>query len=219
MPTLAEFYSAVSTELRRGTALDELIPAKARQALRWMESQHTFLHMERYADLTLTSGVRSASLPTGFKRMKSWRILVDDDDGSSYFAISKVDSYDISRIETARPSAYWQDGKDYFWLDNIPDQTYSSEMAYTAYTTLPTNTAESPYVIQNYETILISKTMVLFGPQLRDANVLTLYKDQLNDQMKAAVDADVEERQSWQSESVQYGHEFIEEINSRGDEQ
>ena len=213
--TLAEFYTAVSTELRRGSTLDSLIPAKARQALRWMESQHTFLHMEHYAEITLNSGVRSASLPTGFKKMLSWRILgeADSDGGTSYFNITKIDSYDISRIELSRPSAYWQDGKDYFWLDNTPDEDYETEMAYTAYTTLPTNTADSPYVVQNYETVLLSKTMVLFGPQLRDQVVLTLYKDQLNDMMKAAIDADVEERQSWQSESVQYGHEVLEHIN------
>jgi hypothetical protein len=188
------------------------------QALRWMEGQHTFLHMERYADLTIHEDERSIALPTGFKKMLSWRILEESDSQtSSYFDIRKIDSYDISRLERKRPNAYWQDGKDYFWLDNVPDKDYETEMAYTAYTTLPSNTAETPYVIQNYETILLSKTVCLFGPQLRDTKVLTLYKDQMGDSMKAAIDADVEERQSWQSESVQYGYEFREQINAIGD--
>lgn len=219
MTTLAQFYASVSAEIRRGNTLDSLIESKARQALRWMEGQHTFLHMEHYASLVLSSGARSVAPPTGFKKMGAWRIIIDDsDEGSSYFNISKVDFYDVSRIEVKRPSAYWQDGKDYFWLDNTPDQDYNTEMAYTGYTVLPSDTSQEPYVIQNYESLLLSQTMVLFAPQLRDPNVLNLYKPQRDEMMKSSIDADVEERQSWQSESVQYGAEFREDINSRGDQ-
>ena len=217
--TLEDFYGSVSTELRRGTSLDSSIPAKFRQALRWMEGQHTFIHMERYADLIISasaSSPRAVTQPAGFKKMLGWRILNDD---GEYSDITKVDFYDISKIETAKPTAYWQDGRDYFWLDNTPDQDYNSEVAYSAYTQIPTNTSQELYVVNTYESLLLSATMVCFGPLLRSTETIAMYKDERDTMMKSAIDADIEERQSWQSESVQYGWEVKQRINSQGDEQ
>jgi len=216
--TLEEFYASVSREIRRGTSLDDVIPDKVRQALRWMEGQHTFIHMERYADLIISASAnepRAIPQPVGFKKMKGWRIL----DDSIYYDIRKIDFYDVSKIEEARPNAYWQDGKDYFWLDNTPDQDYNSEVAYTAYTIIPTDPAQELLVVNDFESLLLSATMVCFGPLLRSVDTINMYKDERDTMMKAAIDADIEERQSWQSESVQYGFEFREHINSRGDEQ
>lgn len=212
MTTLAAFYAEISAEVRRGTSLDASIPRKVQQAVRWIESQHTFKHMEKYVELEiLSTGTepRALPLPAGFKSMLTWRILLE----SKYYNIIKVDAYDVSEIDTTRPKAYWQDGMDYFWLDSEPDQDYESEMNFIGYTTLPTDTAESPYIIQEFGALILYQTMVLMAPLMRDATTLQFYKGEREEMIKAAIDADVEARQSAETPSVQYGHEFSEQIN------
>lgn len=220
MTTAVEFYALVSTEIRRGTTLDSSIPRKVQQAVRWMEDQHTFGHMEHYASLLIDSTVSSPRAivpPSGFKKMVAWRGLEvdqDDSDESSYFDINKVDFYDVSRIEVARPTSYWQDGMDYFWLDNTPDQDYDTEMAYDGYTVVA-DAGASPYIFQQFEALILAKTMILFAPLLRDPAVSTFYQPEVDSMMKAAIDSDVEARQGWQSQSVQYGWEERQIINLR----
>ena len=216
MTTLAEFYTLVSSEIRRGTSLDTHIPKKVQQAVRWMEEQHTFRHMEHYAALTLPSTgtqPRAIAIPTGFKKMLGFRGILDDQGDGEYFDLTKIDFYDISRIETDRPSAYWQDGMDYFWLDNTPDQDYDAEMAYVGFTVLGTVTSAEPYVIQNFEGIVLDETMIRMAPLMRDPAVVGLYKPNRDEMMKSVIDTDIEGRQSWQSESAQYGWEVKERIN------
>lgn len=222
MTTLADFYSQISSEIRRGTSLDSFIASKVQQAVTWFESQHTFLHMQHYADVPIdadASTPRAIALPTGFKKMLAWRVLLpNDEEENVYYNIKKVDFYDVSKVDEGRPEAYWQDGMDYFWLDKTPDQDYDSEMAYLAFTTLGNDTGAAPYVIQTFPSLILNATMVLFAPLMRDANVVNLYKPERDTMMKAAIDSDIESRQGWQSENVIYGHEFIEEINSEGDQ-
>lgn len=215
MTSLAEFYTLVSSEIRRGTSFDASIARKVQHAVDWFEQLHRFQYMEKYDALTIvTTGnnPRAIPQPTGFEKMLGWRITID----GRYENIGKVDFYDVDRVDTAQPSAYWQDGKDYFWLDNTPDQEYSSEMAYVAKTVLGTDTSAEPAVIQKYEGIILAATMIMFAPALRDPAVVGLYKPNRDDLMKSAIDADVDARQSWQSESSQYGWEFREHVN-KGD--
>lgn len=216
MTTLTEFYALVSAEVRRGTSLDTHIPRKVQQAVRWMEEQHTFRHMEHYASLTLPSTgnqPRALGIPTGFKQMLGFRGILSDEGAGEYFDLPKIDFYDVSRIEVARPNGYWQDGMDYFWLDNTPDQDYDAEMAYVGFTVLGTTLSAEPYVLQNFESIILDETMIRMAPLMRDPAVVGLYKGNRDESMKAVIDTDIEGRQSWRSESVQYGWEVKERIN------
>lgn len=215
MTTLAAFHTKVSTEIRRGTTFDTNIPDKVQQAVAWIEGLHTFKHMEHYANLTIDSALaspRAIPLPTGFKSMKSWRIVNSD---GSYSNINKVEYYDVSKVDLAKPTAYWQDGMDYFWLDNTPDQNYLTEMAYVGLTILPTDTSQSPYVTNNFEALILAQTLILMAPLLRSPEIVALYKPQRDELMKAAIDQDVEAREAGSSgDSMEYGAEFKEEINA-----
>ena len=214
MTTLAQFYTDVSAELRRGSAFDSSIPLKAQQAVRWLEDRHTWLHMETFnsgALDTLSAYPRRIAVPSGYKSMEFWRLLKDGDAGYRY--LTKVDPKDNSRVLTEMPEGYWVSGKNYFWLDNTPDKDYSYEWKYNAYTTLPADTAQSPQIIQDYYGILLAQTCVLFAPRLRDEKFLALHKDQRDELMKAAVDADEEAWNTNQELSVNYGSEYVERVN------
>jgi hypothetical protein len=146
--------------------------------------------------------------------MLGWRVALE----SGYYNIKKVDFYDVDRVVGGNATAYWQDGKDYFWLDNTPDVDYVTEMAYTGYTIIGEDADLTSNIVNNMEGLLLAETMILFAPQLRDPTVKALYTPIRDEMMKALIDADVEERQSWQGESTQYGYEFREQINSEGNQ-
>lgn len=211
MPTLSAFYDQITDELRRGTTFDSLRASKVRQAVRMIEDLHTFLHMEHFASLSIdpaTANPRALSQPSSFKRMEFWRIIKPSDAGYRY--LTKADPKDVDKTLTAMPNVFWLDGRDYFWLDNTPDQVYSSEMAYSAYSDL---SEASPPVIQHLELAVLHATCVLFAPTLRDPKFYEMHKASRDDAIKAAIDADVEVRMSNESLSVQYGHEFVERVN------
>lgn len=209
MTTLAEFYTKVSAELRRGTSFDSVIPMKVAQAVRWMEMQHTFLHMEKFGTVSIPAGVRNIGLPAGFKSMFFWR-LIRADGGFRY--LPKVSPKDLDSVETAMPKAYWQNAKFETWLDSTPDITYSSERSYVGYSVLGAPDT-SPEVLQLYEQVIFHQTCTLLSTTMRDGGFGGAHKGLRDEAMKAAIDADVEERQSNESPAVRYGWEFLEQVN------
>lgn len=208
--TLAEFHAMVSDELRRGTTLDSLIPAKVRQAVKWIEDLHTFKHMEIYDSPAIAT--RSLAMPSGFKSMGFWRILKDDGEGYRY--LSKVNPRDVSKTETAMPNAYWESADDFFYMDNTPDKSYSSERTYIANTTLPTDTSQSPFFINAFEALTLHQTCLMFAPRMRDTAFEAAHLKRREELMKAAIDSDVERRQANEDNSVIYGSQYIEQINA-----
>lgn len=54
--SLNTFYDRVRAEIRRGTSLDDVIPAKSFDAQRWLERNQTFEHMKRRGSGTLAAG-------------------------------------------------------------------------------------------------------------------------------------------------------------------
>lgn len=208
--TLADFYTMVSDELRRGTTLDSLIPSKVRQAVKWIEDLHTFKHMEVFDTPAIVT--RGLSIPSGYKSMEFWRIVKDDGEGYRYLTL--VSPKDVSKTTTDIPAAYWESADNYFYMDNTPDKSYASERSYIANTVLPTDTSQSPFFINAFEALTLHQTCVMFGPRMRDQAFAAAHLQRREELMKAAIDSDVERRQANEDANVRYGHEFIEQINA-----
>lgn len=204
MTTLAQFYALVSDELRRGTTLDALIPARVNRALRWIEQKYTFRYMEVFGAQNITLGTRSYDLGTTIKKVNFWRVI--NSDGKLAY-LKNFDPLDLVSSGTSRPNGYWVSGQKVLWLDNTPDKDYTAEALLTKYTALPTDTAQSPQVVVDLQGPLIAETCVLFAPVLRDDKFISLQKGILDMEMQSAIDADVESRQSNQSVSMEYGWE------------
>lgn len=226
MTTLTQFYAQVSDEIRRGSKLNYQVPTKVQMAISWMEKKYTFKYMERFCTLLIDSTVsqpRAIQQPTGFKQMYFWRII---NDNGTYSRITQVDAYDqsannynedvlsLQTCKSAKPEAYWQDGNNYFWLDNTPNVNYNSELAFTNFTILPADTSQSPTIIQTYADLILWQTMLLMASTMREPNITTLYKPLRDEAMEAAVNSDIEQRQSGRSESMKYGWEYMEDVNN-----
>lgn len=227
MTTLAQFYSNVNFEVKRGQTFVSQIPQYVNMALSFIERSHVFLHTENYASITLSAESENPTTivqPTGFRGMYFWRHLLSTDDNgnpidpsdpnaNNYERINHVDPFDMDSIGTGKPRAYWQQGKQFFWLDKVPDKDYPTQMGYNAFTVLPTDTTQSPYVIQAFGDVILYQTMLLMAPAMRNMDIVNLYKPLRDELFKSLIDADVEERQQSRSESMQYGWEFKEEVN------
>lgn len=220
MSTLQEFYTLVSSEVKRGSALDSVIPAKVAMAVLWMEREHTFKHMDKLVTTTISSSAaqpRMIGIPGGFKKMNFWRLLLPVSgqvQGYNYARLTQVDGYDFTMVEVKQPKAYFQDGNSYFVLDSIPDQDYPSELSYVGRTVLPNDTAQSPDIIQRYPDLLLFQTMCYMSAPMRNDKVAAFYKPLRDESMKSAIDDDVEARQSARSESMKYGWEYTEDVNN-----
>lgn len=217
MTTTAEFVANISAEVRRGTSLDTHILRKLKQAIRWMEELHTFLHMENFVEVAIDSSAvnpRRIAIPTGFKTMDFWRISqnISGDSVGAFVYLNQLNPRDQISVDVDCPTGYWQSGASYFWLDNAPDQDYSSEMSYQAYTTLPSDTGESPSILQNFEGVLLHKTCTLMAPLMRDKDFRVFHAEELKLAITAAIDADVEARQANQDQSVIYGSQYSHQI-------
>lgn len=221
MITLAQFYAQVGYELRRGTSLDDLIPARVRQALRTIENLHTFRHQELRDTPSLISGQSTVAVPSNtiFKKIDFWRIPLTSPGGYHY--MTQIDGRDASRQDTDIPNGYWFGGTattspfDTIYFDNIFDQTYTTQRAFSVYTTIPTDTTATPFIIQIFESALLAQTCLLFAPQMRDEKFMALQKAARDEALKTLVDTDIEARQANSQVSMEYGWEFKEEINRR----
>jgi hypothetical protein len=192
---MSAFYTIVSGELQRGTSLDSIIPQKVADAVKFIERTHTFKHMERFVTFTLDPTQdypRTYSCPQGLKSVVFMRIVLSD---GRFKYLPEVDPKDVLQTETKVPNAYWQDGMDYFWLDNTPDEEYDAELSANVYTTLPAANVEAPWIINNWSDLVLAQTMVEFGPKIRDEKVIAYYKGQREEKMQGAVLADAELRE------------------------
>lgn len=233
--TLGQFYTMVSNEIKRGTTFDASIPSKVQMAVQWMEGEHTFEYMENLVitiilpaptGTTDSTTPRLVGIPGGFKLMNWWRVKhrFDPADnaqptepeprGGTYTRITKVDGYDFGLIRRGCPHAYFQSGKKYFVVDAVPDKNYYTELSYSGNTVLPSDTSQSPDIIQNYTQLLLFQTMLLMAPGMRDSKLEGFYKPLREEAMKTAIDSDVEARQAGRSESMKYGWEFVEDVNT-----
>ena len=213
MTTLTELHAEISTELRRGSAFDSLIPEKTKDAIKTIEQMHTFMHMDKLATVNITSGDRVITLPTGLKRIEGWRLLLTGSTSTVFKYLNKVDYYDVSKLEAKIPNAFYLNGKETAYLDNIPGQDYVSEMAYTGFTVVGDDLSAELTIVQDMKSLVKAAAVMLFAPTLRDPNLITLYTPQYNTLLKAAIDSDVEAREGAASESIQYGWEFRNRVN------
>lgn len=208
--TLATFHTLVSTEIKRGTTLDSQIPAATKRAARWIERNYTLQYMRRFLSFTLdttSAAPRALSLPSSLLKQIYFLRIVNDD--STYTYLQRVEPQEISSIEEKKPSAYWLDGVDYIWLNNTPDENYSCELYVAQYTDWPSDTSQTPWLIEHAEDVMLYRTIKnLVGPGRLAAETAAVYQNQFMEGIKSLIDADQEIQFSGRSDSMNFGVEY-----------
>lgn len=183
---LGDFIARVSDELNKGSSLDPLIPARIRDTVKYLESNSTWKHMERFVSFTLTG--RSMNVPSRMKAMRFLRHVGVD----GYRYLTRVNPRDVERTGTGAPTGYWYDGRDYIWFDNTPDEALTMEMSYIERTAWGTDDAFTHFFLEAGEPVLFAGTMQRMALRAREPELAQVYAAQFQLDLAALLKAEAE---------------------------
>lgn len=209
--TLADFHDDVAEELKRGAAHTAMIPAWTRRAAFWIERAITLQHMQRFVTFTNNPDLtQPRALPLPEPRLKEFLFIrITHDAGQAleeYGYLTKCDPRDILRAEEDRPTKYWLDAYDFIWLDKTPPNAYTFEMSYTRFTTWPTDTTETPWLVTYAEDALLARTMLNAAPAVRMSEEMRgRYREMLQESMQLLSNGQYSLENSDASDAMNYG--------------
>lgn len=174
---LGEFHEMISQNIRRGDAVDAFIPGFVRKGARWIERNHTLQYMRKFATVLIDPEDEDARyislLDTQIKSVEMLRWIGDD---GSYAYATLRDPRDYSELVEGTPEGYWLDGVSRIVLNTTPDEEITGELMVTRYTSWPTATSATHWLIDNAEDILEAQAMINFGKHARDAELMAFWK-------------------------------------------
>jgi len=187
MTTLNEFYQEVSDELKRGTSFDSIIPNKVSHAVQHIEaykaSRGDWQHMVYFKEFTVSASSNdptAISLPTGIKKIKFLRYKTTASDGTiDYVPLRRYLPEQIFKKSNGLPTGYWQDGRNYLFLDNVIEDDLDFEIGCIVKSTIPANEDEEWDFLEDFKSALFPLTMFMLGPVVRmNMNTVQLYNAQ-----------------------------------------
>lgn len=202
---LSALHSRISRAIGRGTAYDAEIPDYVKEAALFIERNYTFQYMNRFSTFTLDADAaqpRLITLPTRLKKDNLIRIVNAD---GTYGKLAKIDPQQQTALLTEPPTGYYLDGDTRIWLAQIPDQDYSCEIFWTAFTTWPTDYSNEPWLAANASDVLMAQTMVDMAPHLKDETLTALWGGKLTMHMKSLLDADLDLQEANKPAVMHYG--------------
>lgn len=208
MPTLAQFYADVSTEIARGTTQNARIPGWCRRAVSMLEQGCTFEYMRTTGDISLdpdsmtpfivdlpSARVKSIQLVRAFDSTGQGRIYGEN--------LQRVDQLYVTSLDIGQPAGYWLIGSNQIGFDACPGEVQSFEIVYNEYTDWPTDTTASPTLLQRYENLLLAETLRSAYTSLRDTDLAQMWQQ---DAMQARqMVAYAEEDLKWQGRRLAAG--------------
>lgn len=199
---LGEFHTLISGICARGDTLDSIIPTHVRLAAKFIEANHSFVQMRKKHTLAITAASRDVTPPdVAIKRILDFSYLLDD--GTLRHLIQLDSPKLVSIIEEDYPQTFWiEDGN--YRLGEIPDDDYEPELLIYEYTEWPTANTSTNYLLEEYEGILISQTIMHMGPAVRNKEMIQEYASLWKMQWQAALLQDYEMAQSIRNEKM-YG--------------
>lgn len=180
MPTLAEFYAEVSSEIKRGTSLDAQIPTWARNACRWLESDYDYNYMQTVARFDYSYGDTVAA-PARLKKIEYLREITPGlDDTEEFRDILPANSGEITSTQ-AEIYYWWQEGANIVF-DGVPTDEVNLIWAYYQYTdpTIWTGvTSVSPSILTHAYNPMLYRTLLNFATSRRDQALIQSYTGEL----------------------------------------
>jgi len=192
---LSDFTANVSLVIRRGTAFDAQILNATRRALRWLERNYNFKHMERYVEFTLNPDAvepRAIAFPsTGIKRIEFMKAINAD---GTLDEIMQIDPQDYVAAETGVPTGYWLDGRSFLWFNKTVTESLTCVMTYYRYTEWSAADNFEPWLLQEADDLVLWQTILELSPSLRDRDMEARALERRNSALKSVLDADEELR-------------------------
>lgn len=211
--TLAEFHTLVSGIINRGTSVDTSIVGATRRAARFIERNYTFEYMKQYDSNVAIAAAATTILVSAFTSNEVKRILflrtldtTTDPDATVYKYITRSDPMDLGSLEEGRPTHFWMSDKDTIQLDMTADKAYTAQIQWVEFTAWPTDTGESPWLVDNAEDALLARTMLYMAPIVRMApKEYQMWQQNWAEAVKTLVDAQIDYENGAASSAMIYG--------------
>lgn len=180
MPTLAQFFSEVSDEIKRGSSLDANIPTWAKNACRWLESDYSYSYMQTVARFDYEWG-DEVDVPARLKEIEYIRqVVTGDDDTETFTDVLAAVSGEITSTQ-AEIHYWWQEG-DLILFDGVPtDQVHLiwSYYQYTDEAIWSGATTAQPSILTHAYNPMLYRTLLNFATSRRDQALIQGYQAEL----------------------------------------
>lgn len=208
---LGDFHEMVDLSLGRGSAVTDLIPSFTRQAVRWMERNHTFAYMQQFVllelDVSALDTPRYIELGPGApKAIPFFRWVGDDGYYAKVERISPADQDFLADATAAKPpTGYWLDGIARLVLNATPTEDLSGELRLDRYTSWPVENDDFEHWLMDYaEDVLLAQTLLGLSARLRDPKLRETYKEMRDEGLHTLLRADEELQFSGQTARMEY---------------
>lgn len=214
--TISDFHEDLGLLAPRGSSIDSLLPIATKVGIRFIEDAHTFEYMNRYVEFTIDADAeypRTISQPTNLKHVEFLRLVATSGD---FKYLEEVDPRDVNTKRIEEPSAYWKDGKEYFWLDSTPDQDYEAEMGYKIYTVVPSDTTQSLWILDNMYELSLASCGAALANLIKDRKMrqeMVAMRDEL---MQGAINAQINADVNNSTAQMMYRHELVDAYDQSG---
>jgi hypothetical protein len=192
--TLGEFTDTIRADIRRGSALDALIPGFIRKGALWIERNNTLQYMRKFAeiriDIEADEQPRYISLiNTRIKAVESFHW--DFVEGRRLY-LAQRQPQDFPVDDTGVPAGYWLDGVDRIVLSATPNENLYGQMILVKYSDWPTSPSATHWLIDNAEDVLEAQAMIAFAKHARDEGAMAFWKGVFDAALPGLYAADAE---------------------------
>jgi hypothetical protein len=213
---LGDFYSLVSTTLRRGTTLDTFIPGQVVLAAQWMERNYSMKYMENFRLLQVLPSQRTIKMPLGVKvkSAKFVRLLnphVDQGVQGLYIYLNKVEPEDLQTVVSTKtttdptPKSYYIVGLNTLVLDTIPAVGYDGEAIFYEYTDWPSEPTSHHPLLEIASDMMLAQVQLLMAINiLKDMRMIPAYKEARDEAVNTMTRAEDETKYGGESISMAF---------------
>lgn len=170
---LSDLYSHVKRALGRGAAFDSAIPQWAAAACGFIEGGiHNLPYMRKFGKVTVDLAAENPNIinfPNA--NVKSFRYVRYDKNGTwVYLRGGQPEDFKYSGEGT--PEGYWHDGYSLIYLDKIPTEAMTFEIAWYEFSSWASDAATShPLLVRGYNA-LFGQILITAGNELRDNDLI-----------------------------------------------
>jgi len=200
---LQEFYSLVSTALKRGTELDSIIPQFAPLACGWLERNYTMKYMESVRLLQVNTGDRTIELQSN-QQIKEIVFLRMIGTGGEYRYVSRRNPRDFTSVARGPSDFYWLAGTSTIVLENIAAAEETGEALFNCYSAWPKEPEETHPLLSSAPDVMMYQTLLMLAAHARDVRIAEAYIGLRNEGLNTLTRAEDEFRYGSVEQSMAY---------------
>lgn len=187
---LGEFHTLLRDSLKRGDALDGILPTYVKMAVTHIERNWTFKYMEELALLQMVEGDRVVELPYYIKGVE-WLRFAPVGTVADYTYVTTGEASSVVTPENGAPTHFSILNYNKLIFNPIPDMNYSGEILLHSFTDWPTADNSRHFLLDMGADLLLGQTLLMMAiGVLRDPRMVEGFKLMRDEAMRTMLMAD-----------------------------